>query len=1366
MARNTGSQLRVSFLVDTGGLRSGFQKATKETDRFGKASNRSARATAGLGSALRGAALAAGGAAAAYISIAQAKQAITTTQELALATSGLNRNLGLATTEASKWAAVTRARGIDSKTLTMSFTALSRAIDGTRTGTESALRPFQALGISQKELTATGGNFQKQILLVADALGDAEGSSTRQASAAKLLGRGYRDLLPLFTEGSKGLQEQLKWADEFGATMGKGTVDAMMNFTTAQRRGRVAIMGLQIAFARFATPAITEAIEGLGQFAAVLNDPSLTKAQKLDRLRQEFERLRDRVISIIGDLVPIVAQSAGEIGVALAQGIAKGFLETGILGKVAISAFFIRAMGGPRAIITAGAAAGALFAKGQAAAMTNVYAYKNARAAGFGAMASSAALGTSIAGGLGKSLARAIPPVMAALAIGDILLTAIAGDMKGAAVKGGGALIGGALGAVFGPAGIAIGAGLGAIGAGMIQDIVGGAEREAPKMRERITASIGRLTAAAGREKGAYRQLASASGFLIESRKRQKNATDRVLDAERNLARARARFGPNSEQAISAARRLAAAQRSVARATERAKNAERVYGTIRLATKNDLRASVKDQKVELHNLRMKQQRLGALLQSDKNNVALSRQYQKVTTAVDKGQRSLNQSYLEAGQKVGPKFANSLQKISGRTESLRRNVAKLKSGVKLNTQDMSKAYRNALEAMLRKTSSAVTVLSGDGAISVVGTGPGGASGPVPQRRRGGSITGSRGRSVMAAVSPGEMITHRGREVMVPGRPEPRDSVLMNLPVGSKVFTADGQARLAMGASESQALRDQAPHFAAGGIVRPQMVGGIPGQRRVANRGFGVVHKEALAYIRRNSLVDLAGAERLAAKFGLRVSSGYRPGDDGFHGVNRARDFAGDASDMYRFAKYVGTRFESKLLELIYSPLGWSIDNYRRVPPYAVADHYDHVHLAMRKGGRVTSNSPLKKKKRWGPNQLHTLAAAVGMPNPGLMAQIAQGESGGRANLNNAGLNSDGSVDYGLWQINSIHGKPVSGMLNPIQNALYAKEILASQGLGAWVAYSNGRYSGFSPGRFDEGFYYDLLYSGKSQRRALGAAKRKAGRIPGLRAAFRSRGGKAGTGRKLNKAQKAARKAVRLARLGDVGGSRAAGKRALGLTKAAAGGINAPGGGGNNDDRTPKVPALSYLDLPASVRRSLSFDDKIALLERDLAVAAGTATTKDDLAVLDAQIGLYKGLANRSARTIARTNNALAGFTDKKLAAARRKAKSKNKDRRKEGRAYLARYRKLTGRRSTAIGDLSTAEAGITSAKEAKGEVGGTADLASAMADLAAAIQEQNEIAKGVQATSSREAIRLLSDVISGQIVGKRISSTPTPQGVRY
>jgi len=1386
----TSSQLRVSFVVDTGGLRSGFGRATKETDRFGKASQKTARSTLNLGSALRTAAFAAGGAAAAYVSIAQARQAVTTTQELALATMGLNRNLGLATKEASRWAAVTRARGVDSKTLTMSFTSLSRAIEGTKTGTESALRPFRDLGITQKELAATGGNFSKQVLIIADALGNAEGSSTRQAAAAKLLGRGYRDLLPLFAEGSKGLQEQLKWADEFGATMGQGTVDAMSEFTTAQRRGRVAIMGLQIAFAKFATPAITEAIEGLGQFAAVLNDPSLTKAQKLSRLKEEFDRLQDRVISIINDLVPIVAQSAGEIGIALARGIAKGFQEAPIVGKVVLAGMVVSMFGGPRAIIAAGSTVGALMSRGIAStvaartAATEAFAMSRTMPAGLNrgvaasTVAAAGAAAPVMARSIFSSLARAIPVVAATFAIGDVLLSAIAGDMRGAAVKGGGTAIGATLGAIIGSvipgagtlAGAGIGAGLGAIGGNIINGIIGGVDKEAPKLGERISTIVDRLGRAADQERGAYARLSSASRFLVDSRRAQKAATDRVREAEAKLARARRAFGPNSEEAIQAERRLARAKNAVARATQRARNAERVYGVERKATKVILRDSVKDQKAELFALRNKRTRLDAIIKStrfanlsDERRQSISRAYIQVSRAIDKGQRNLNQSYLEAGQKVGPKFANSLERISGRTESLRRDVAKLKSGVSVNTRTMSKAYREQLERMITATRGAITVLNNEGSIQVAPTGPGGASGPVPRRRKGGSISGG-GKMVTAAVSPGELISYRGREIYVPGRPEPRDSVLMNLPVGAKVFTRDGQMRRAMGATDAQALRDQAPHFAEGGIVRPQMIGGIPGPRRVANTGFGQVHKAAIRAYRRNMVTDLAGAERLAAKFGLQVSSAYRPGDDGYHGINRARDFVGSASEMYRFAQFIGSRFGNRLLELIYSPLGWSIKNGLKTAPYAVDDHYDHVHVAMRKGGRITANSPLRQKKRWGPNALHTLAAAVGMPNPGLMAQIAQGESGGRADLNNAGLNPDGSVDYGLWQINSIHGKPVSGMLNPIQNALYAREILSSQGLSAWVAYTNGRYAQFSPGRFDREIYYDLLYSARAQRGAKRSAKRKVGRVGDMRKAAKERGATPAARKRIGLAAAAAKKALRLARIGDVGGSRRAGRAATRFLSKARSGLGDKQGG--STEGSSAAGFSSFLALPESVRNSLPFEDRVALLERDLAVAAGTSTTKDDLAVIGAQIRLFSGLRNRSIKTIARTNRQLRGFTDKKLAKARRDAKSKNEERRKAGKRYLARYRRLTGQRSDAIGDLSRAESEITSAKEARGEVFGGTDLAEAMKELADAINEQNEIAKGVQATSSREALRMLSDVISGQIVGKRIAPSTTPQGVRY
>ena len=114
--------------------------------------------------------------------------------------------------------------------------------------------------------------------------------------------------------------------------------------------------------------------------------------------------------------------------------------------------------------------------------------------------------------------------------------------------------------------------------------------------------------------------------------------------------------------------------------------------------------------------------------------------------------------------------------------------------------------------------------------------------------------------------------------------------------------------------------------------------------------------------------------LAKQFGLNQTSGYRPGDSGWHGTNRARDYQtagapGNAgtSGQLRFAKYLYENYGSRLKQLIYTPLGFGVDNGKRVPlshwgPVTKAwahgggngtnaIHYDHVHVAYEKGGRV-------------------------------------------------------------------------------------------------------------------------------------------------------------------------------------------------------------------------------------------------------------------------------------------------------------------------------------------------------------------------------------------------------------------------------
>jgi hypothetical protein len=91
--------------------------------------------------------------------------------------------------------------------------------------------------------------------------------------------------------------------------------------------------------------------------------------------------------------------------------------------------------------------------------------------------------------------------------------------------------------------------------------------------------------------------------------------------------------------------------------------------------------------------------------------------------------------------------------------------------------------------------------------------------------------------------------------------------------------------------------------------------------------------------------------MAASAGLQLTSGYRPGDPGYHGANRARDYSngtGPTPQMMQFAQFLASKYGASLKELIYTPLGFSIKNGQKVPPYATATHYNHVHVAYAKG----------------------------------------------------------------------------------------------------------------------------------------------------------------------------------------------------------------------------------------------------------------------------------------------------------------------------------------------------------------------------------------------------------------------------------
>lgn len=76
-------------------------------------------------------------------------------------------------------------------------------------------------------------------------------------------------------------------------------------------------------------------------------------------------------------------------------------------------------------------------------------------------------------------------------------------------------------------------------------------------------------------------------------------------------------------------------------------------------------------------------------------------------------------------------------------------------------------------------------------------------------------------------------------------------------------------------------------------------------------------------------------------------------------------------------------------------------------------------------------------------------------------IALAESGGETTATNK--NTNGSTDFGLWQINSVHADILRGgsWSNPQDNAIMAHRVYADAGnrFTPWTTYTSGRYLAF-------------------------------------------------------------------------------------------------------------------------------------------------------------------------------------------------------------------------------------------------------------------------------------------------------------------
>jgi hypothetical protein len=92
----------------------------------------------------------------------------------------------------------------------------------------------------------------------------------------------------------------------------------------------------------------------------------------------------------------------------------------------------------------------------------------------------------------------------------------------------------------------------------------------------------------------------------------------------------------------------------------------------------------------------------------------------------------------------------------------------------------------------------------------------------------------------------------------------------------------------------------------------------------------------------------------------------------------------------------------------------------------------------------------------------LARNAGFPDNEIARAVAISiAENGSGDPNAEHVNTNGSTDYGLWQINSIHGLPVSQLKDPQGNANAAFQIWKAAGnsWSPWSTFKSGKYMAF-------------------------------------------------------------------------------------------------------------------------------------------------------------------------------------------------------------------------------------------------------------------------------------------------------------------
>lgn len=277
--------------------------------------------------------------------------------------------------------------------------------------------------------------------------------------------------------------------------------------------------------------------------------------------------------------------------------------------------------------------------------------------------------GTKAGFSYGRAFAGAAAGAIAAYGIASVVGSATEGDWRKTGIQAGYALAGGVLGSVAGPEGAIAGAGLGAMLGGAVSDALFPEGDFEHKLRTSAT----QVKKYAEQLREAGHTVVASEARVGNSRKRQRHSADAVTAANRRLTSATREYGPGSRAALAAEYRLLGARSKNKRAIHALKRAEREQGVQLQYFKRIATTSVLEDRHRVNLLQQRADKLQRLWQAAQQSATsegrlneLAQKGSKVNSALEKAHKGLNETYLEAAKRAGPKYARFLERSNQET----------------------------------------------------------------------------------------------------------------------------------------------------------------------------------------------------------------------------------------------------------------------------------------------------------------------------------------------------------------------------------------------------------------------------------------------------------------------------------------------------------------------------------------------------------------------------------------------------------------------------------------------------------------------------------------------------------------------------